>query len=654
VFTWRNAFFGALGMFTFLGFSVFAYFVMWSAGIGPLGNLQAQGVITEGEPVLLADFQNRTDQADLGSVLTGALRTDLEQSTAISIVSGAVLREALVRMGRDPSQPLVPEIAYEVAVREGIAAVIEGEVGTLGPSYVITARVVTGDGADVVASFRKTAAGEDELVDALERLSREIRGRVGESLLSINQMPALAQVTTASLEALRIYTEGQRLYDLGERSRAIGLMEQAVALDTAFAMGHRKLSAWYYNLGRSADMKKAAGKAVAFAKRLPRVERDLATAWYQSEVTEDGDGAMRTYRDILDYAPNSGTAANNLAWLLMGRRRYAEAAEVLEASVERGVAGRMGYLNLFRTRIATGDTDRARRTLESQVEVRGLPSHTTFSSYAGLAARIGAVEEAHAWADSMEARGDRIGADYYRWGSDFRVGRLEEAARHMQERADLQARDGNTLGANWTRTARALSVLQADTAGALTLLGHLAADADRLGPDSVFYDNLAWAHWQARSIEGVRRLARMAQSHAGETDDLEAHARYIRLLEVVVNGEYDLTAFEAVEKDCVGCQRQERAELAYSAGRLDEAASHYEEIFRIPGQSDFGDLWAPLYHERVAAIYEELGNKAKAAEHCAAFADMWADADAEVQPRVRRARAKAELLSAPSGGLVSD
>ncbi|NNL31509.1 MAG: hypothetical protein HKO77_10820, partial [Gemmatimonadetes bacterium] len=66
--TWRNAILGGIGAFALLGFSLVAYFVMWSTGIGPVGNLQAQGLIDEGDPVLLADFENRSNDPTLGEV----------------------------------------------------------------------------------------------------------------------------------------------------------------------------------------------------------------------------------------------------------------------------------------------------------------------------------------------------------------------------------------------------------------------------------------------------------------------------------------------------------------------------------------------------------------------------------------------------------
>ncbi len=53
----------------------------------------------------------------------------------------------------------------------------------------------------------------------------------------------------------------------------------------------------------------------------------------------------------------------------------------------------------------------------------------------------------------------------------------------------------------------------------------------------------------------------------------------------------------------------------------------------------------PLAHERAAAVYRALGDTASAIKHLAAFAELWKDADAELQPRVEAARRAIEALS---------
>ena len=105
------------------------------------------------------------------------------------------------------------EVAREVAVREGIPAVIGGEIVEAGGGYVLTASVVSADLGTVLASHRETAKDDAEIIPAIDRLSRKIREMIGESFTSLRADPPLAAVTTSSLEALKLFSEAQDAID---------------------------------------------------------------------------------------------------------------------------------------------------------------------------------------------------------------------------------------------------------------------------------------------------------------------------------------------------------------------------------------------------------------------------------------------------------
>ena len=145
-------------------------------------------------------------------------------------------------MQRDPSEALTAEVAEEVAVRDGIKAVIEGEVGSAGSGYILVATLRSADSGVALATFRRTAKGPDEVIDAIDGLSQDIREKAGESLRSIKAEAPLEAVTTTSLDALRKYSEAEALADQGEYRRDRTLLREAVAEDPDFAMAWRKLS----------------------------------------------------------------------------------------------------------------------------------------------------------------------------------------------------------------------------------------------------------------------------------------------------------------------------------------------------------------------------------------------------------------------------
>ena len=86
---------------------------------------------------------------------------------------------------------------------------------TAGAGYVLAARIVSGADGAALAAFRATARGDEDLIDAIESLSRDIRDKAGESLRTVQSAPPLSRVTTGSLEALELYTRGWNMANGG-------------------------------------------------------------------------------------------------------------------------------------------------------------------------------------------------------------------------------------------------------------------------------------------------------------------------------------------------------------------------------------------------------------------------------------------------------
>ena len=205
--------------------------------------------------------------------MTEAFRIDLAQSPLVTLVGSSALGDALDRMKQPRNALLTTDLARELAQREGAKAVVVGDISPVGKGYVLTARLVTPqDGSELVA-LRETADDDGQILKAIDRLSKSMRERIGESLRSIRANEPLEQVTTGSLEALRLYTEGNRASDLGESEQAISLLKQAVAIDSGFAMAWRKLAVAYSNSGSGQALVDAATRAYAHRDRLPEMER---------------------------------------------------------------------------------------------------------------------------------------------------------------------------------------------------------------------------------------------------------------------------------------------------------------------------------------------------------------------------------------------
>jgi hypothetical protein len=182
IFTWRNAVLSGVMATALLVTSVVSYLTMWALGIGPVGSLVAQGVIERGDAVLVAKFDNRTDDAALGDVVTDAFRTDFSESAFLRLPAEVRIARALERMGLDPDTPVTSAIARRLATSEGIKALVEGDIVRARNGYAVSVRILLPPGWSTDSQFHETVANDEELVAAIDVLSERVRAKFGESL----------------------------------------------------------------------------------------------------------------------------------------------------------------------------------------------------------------------------------------------------------------------------------------------------------------------------------------------------------------------------------------------------------------------------------------------------------------------------------------
>src|ERR1019366_4942588 len=114
----------ALGAFILV---IAVFMAMRAFGIGPFGSLLAAGKLKNQEPILLTDFSVTSGDTSLGHVASFAVRTGLAESSVLSIVDQTTVASALERMLRPRTARVDIALAKELAAREGIKAIIDGE-----------------------------------------------------------------------------------------------------------------------------------------------------------------------------------------------------------------------------------------------------------------------------------------------------------------------------------------------------------------------------------------------------------------------------------------------------------------------------------------------------------------------------------------------
>ena len=315
--------------------------------------LVGDGTLRERDPVLVAEFAD--GGSGLGRVVSDALRTDLSQSPLVTVVQPASMRDALQRMQREANTPIDSSLAAELAQREGVPAVVTGDITAVGRGFLLTARIVRPDSALVLAAVRETAEDSGAVIGAIDRLSKQLRSRLGESLRALDAAPRLERVTTGSLDALRRYTAALSALEVtGDHPRGVRLLEEAMAIDTSFAMAMRKLATALSNRGESPErQRELLERAMRHRDRLSPVEAAMLEGTYFSQpgATFDEARAIDAYRRALEIDPRDTRALNNLGVRLMARGELDEAESVMATGLRERDAILLGNLVGVRLRL---------------------------------------------------------------------------------------------------------------------------------------------------------------------------------------------------------------------------------------------------------------------------------------------------------------
>ena len=654
--TVRGAIIGGVLAFLALAVTTGGFMALRAQGIGPFATLMTAGALKEKDRVLVADFENHAADSLLGASVTEALRIDLTRSPVMRVLEPAEVDQALARMQRKAGSAVTAEAALELAQREGVGAVVAGEIATLGAGFSISARVLSADGTTLLAE-RETAADASELIGAVDRLSRKLRSGVGESLKTIRAGEPLEQVTTGSLNALRAYTQGIAASRRGAHEEAGEFLREAIRHDSAFASAWRGLAVVYANTFQGQGfVRDAASKAYQYRDRLPEYERLLVTAVYYQAVSYNGAALIDTYRQALALRPEDRVALGNLALELTRQHRYAEAEILQRKSLALFPTNTTSYLNLAGTLERQGKLAAA----DSVIEAAGknIPATLTYLQMQG-AMGLSRMDTARAlrYADSMLARGDtfrkiggyRTRAVIYESKGQFQRGRRERlnAASTL---ASVRDAAGAIEHVAWQASIDAEITGKSDGPQRLVDSALRAAPMDSIPELNRPWLPLAEFYYRAGNIaEGDRAFARVDQSRLGGTFSLSPD--WVAGVGKLMSGKpaEALALFRKAHNFsfCDRCALGEIGQAFEELGQPDSAIAAYEELRTM---ANWGDVTRPRQlgpvSYRLGELYEGKGDKAKAIERYSQFVELWREAEPALQPRVAEAKKRIAQLTA--------
>ena len=462
--------------------------------------------LTDKDTIVLADFANRTGDPVFDDTLQTALSVALRQSPFLNLLSDDRVGATLKLMTRPANTPLTPEVTREVCQRAQSKAYIAGSIATLGSEYVLGLKAVNCQSGDTLAEEQVTAASKEKVLDALGGAASKLRGELGESLVTVLRFDVpLEQATTSSLEALKAYSLGVKVFNEKGAAAALPYHQRAIQLDPNFAMGYRAVGYDYFYLDEPGRASEYFTKAFQLREHASERESLAITAYYYRIVTGELDKAVQINQERIQSYPRESEAYGNLGFVYGEQGQNEKALEITRQALRLAPDQVIWYTYLANVLIILQRFDEARQVIH-EAQARKLDDyalHGNLYALAFLTADSAAMVEQQQWYTGKpeESFGLAIASD-----TEAFAGHLGKARELTKRAVDSASRaDSKETGAIYLTNA----ALQQAAYGNPAEARQTAADALKLAPTS----------------QGAESEAALAFAMAGDTARAESLAQ---------------------------------------------------------------------------------------------------------------------------------
>ncbi|MBH1618530.1 putative peptide modification system cyclase [Stenotrophomonas maltophilia] len=330
---------------------------------------EAAIAFAERDWVVLGDVRNLTGEGVLNEGMEQAFRISLEQSRYVNVLGGLKVRETLTQMLLAEDTPVAPDIAIQIAKRNGARAVLLPTIREVSGKVRVSIEVVDPSTEQAVYTLHSDGIGLSSVLRSTDVVVAQLRNRLGEAVAEVKRASApLPRVATSNLDALYAYSRAQIAYGEGRVPESVRLFDVAIGLDPGFAMAHVGKVRSLVALGHRGEARKELEAIEPLSSRLSTRELLYFQAWEKEMVASSEAASLDAWKTLADlYLDHHGAHANvALGELQLGRYVEAEQAARRSSASQNGL--RSAALQLLgRTQIARGKFSEALDTLGQSV-----------------------------------------------------------------------------------------------------------------------------------------------------------------------------------------------------------------------------------------------------------------------------------------------
>ena len=285
--------------------------------------------------IVITDFENTTGDAVFDKSLYTAFCLAASQSRYINIFPRSRMMETLSMMKRSKDTFIDDNTGREIAARENIQFYIVPGISEVGGRYVIAAGIHNARSGDLLRTEVLYADSRNEILPGIDQLSKKVRRGLGESRYRIStQDKPLSKVTTSSLEALKLYSQGIECHYKLDFTGARDFYESALRVDTGFTAAKASLGNLLIERFEREKGRELLSRAVRSVDNLTDKEKYGILGFYAVNVENDLPKGIEYTKRLTGLYPDDPAYHNNLGWYYQMAEQYGEAVEEYKTAIK--------------------------------------------------------------------------------------------------------------------------------------------------------------------------------------------------------------------------------------------------------------------------------------------------------------------------------
>ena len=235
--------------------------------------------------IAVIGFENQTGDSTynyLQKAIPNLLITDLEQSKHLNVMTWERMSDLVKQFDKDKIGANDRELSFKICRSEGVDAIVLGSFVKAGNVFATDIKVLDVATKKLLKGANTKGEGLGSILDyQIDYLSKEIVDRIGLTARDIESVKLrIADVSTTSMEAYNQLLKGREEFDKGRLYEAIDHFENAVQIDSTFAVAYLQLGIAQYFIFESRKANESFSKAEKYKYRATNRERVYIESQY--------------------------------------------------------------------------------------------------------------------------------------------------------------------------------------------------------------------------------------------------------------------------------------------------------------------------------------------------------------------------------------